>query len=446
MCGLLATIIIISVLKKQRSHSHQKLMIGLCTTLFLVLLLFVSAVEPAAWNRGLCQTIAFLMHYLLLMAFMWMSADATLLYTQLVTVFGGLSIGNLLNYMLLLIFGLPLLIVVVTAASTQMEAYGNEHHCWIADNAVFYAAFFAPMCITLLYNMIILITVIRSLHHRSKNVKTASRKKDTSGKVYLLRISVSLSLMLGLTWLFGMLTVLTDHIAVQYIFALFNTLQGLFIFLHTIQSKDVRKEWTESFSSSSRRRSTRDTFASGSYPLVTIRRLVDMGDSRIGKFRNSFRSSLSKRDSQRPKTSTAEAQTTSAATTQDITSSRSTDRPVATDSSSTVYASIAPARSRASTYTEPTSQTTCSPGDTVIVGALPPENTPISSDDHQIIYTLLSFDDVPVKGKVTVFEENQPVAAVEVHETTWNQGTAQGVEETIAESIPAKREWISSSV
>ncbi|XP_065197525.1 uncharacterized protein LOC135829047 [Sycon ciliatum] len=296
MIGLLGTIVVILRLKKLRSRNHQKLMFGLCITLFLALLLFVSAVAPAAWSKGLCQAVALVLHALLLMAFMWMSADATLLYTQLVIVFGGQA-ATLLRNLLILIFSVPVLVVLVTAASTHMTAYGNENFCWISNDAAFYGAFIAPMTLTLIYNAVVLFAVIRSLKKRSQNVKTARRKQETSGKLYLLRITVSLSLMLGLTWVFGVLTVVVDHISVQYIFAILNTLQGLFIFVHTVRSKDVRKEWSESMS----RKSGRDgsTMFSSSFRFQgTLQRIADFGDSTLGKVRSVYRSGFGRQEPQ----------------------------------------------------------------------------------------------------------------------------------------------------
>ena len=153
------------------------------------------------------------------------------------------------------------------------------------------------MTLTLIYNGVILFAVIRSLKKRSQNVKTARRKQETSGKLYLLRITVSLSLMLGLTWVFGMLTVVVDHISVQYIFAILNTLQGLFIFVHTVRSKDVQKEWSESMS----RKSGRDgrTMFSGSFIFQgTLQRIADFGDSTLGKVRSVYRAGFGGQESQ----------------------------------------------------------------------------------------------------------------------------------------------------
>ena len=53
---------------------------------------------------------------------------------------------------------------------------------------------------------------------------------------------VSLVMMLGLTWLFGALTVRESSIVFQYLFIIFNGFQGFFIFVFVcIGGKDARE-------------------------------------------------------------------------------------------------------------------------------------------------------------------------------------------------------------
>ena len=135
------------------------------------------------------------------------------------------------------------------------------------------------MAVSLLYNTTILVIILNSLRKRSKNVKTAS--KTNSGTMYLLRVVVSLSMLLGLTWVFGILIVLVDNIVLQYIFAILNTFQGFLIFiLHTVRAKEVRKEWTSAWSS--RRPSTSLTF-------TNLRRRSTGADSTGGGTLSRFR-------------------------------------------------------------------------------------------------------------------------------------------------------------
>ncbi|XP_065193055.1 fibrillin-2-like [Sycon ciliatum] len=254
MLGLVATMITIATFKKLRASLHQRLMFGLCTTLLTIMILFIAGIRATS-NRAACQSVAIIMHYLLLSAFLWMSAEATLLYTQLVKVFGGTP-AWFAKAVLATVCGAPLVIVGITAGVTKLDAYTNENYCWISDFNVFYGAFIAPMALTLLYNIAILTIIIRSLHKRGKNNASMKRKgkKDNKGALYLVRVVVTLSLLLGLTWVFGILVVLVDHIAMQYAFAILNTFQGFLIFiLHTARAPEVRKEWSGALASAGRR-------------------------------------------------------------------------------------------------------------------------------------------------------------------------------------------------
>ena len=77
------------VSRKLRASTLQRMMFCLCFTLLLVLILFVAAIERASSRKPVCKAVAIAMHYLLLMVFMWMAAQATLMYYRLVKVFGG---------------------------------------------------------------------------------------------------------------------------------------------------------------------------------------------------------------------------------------------------------------------------------------------------------------------------------------------------------------------
>ena len=104
---------------------------------------------------------------------------------------------------------------------------------------MFYGSFIAPMCVSLVFNIVVLVRVMVSLHERGSNVASAITTKHTSGVQYLLRVVVFLSILLGISWLFGALVAVYDHLALRYIFAINNTLQGLGIFVHVHVSRDA---------------------------------------------------------------------------------------------------------------------------------------------------------------------------------------------------------------
>ena len=112
---------------------------------------------------------------------------------------------------------------------------------------VFWGAFLAPIFAILLFNTIIFVAVVVVLMRHTRN--TLGRMKEqvnlkTTVRL-LLGISGTMSLF-GLTWFFAALTVKEASTAFQFLFAIFNSLQGFFIFVFfCVLSKDARELWKE---------------------------------------------------------------------------------------------------------------------------------------------------------------------------------------------------------
>ena len=70
---------------------------------------------------------------------------------------------------------------------------------------------------------------------------TADRK--TSG-ITQARRGIAILVVLGLTWLFGVLAIRDAKLVFQYLFCIFNSLQGLLVFIfYCVLSKDTRRKW-----------------------------------------------------------------------------------------------------------------------------------------------------------------------------------------------------------
>ena len=107
---------------------------------------------------------------------------------------------------------------------------------------------YCPMVVSLLYNFVILGLIVRSIRSR----ETTSMASKTSSNRQTIRVVTFLSCLLGLTWSFSGFVMALNHVSLQYIFAILNTLQGVFIFLfHIVRSEEVRKSWVSQFTTSS---------------------------------------------------------------------------------------------------------------------------------------------------------------------------------------------------
>jgi len=101
----------------------------------------------------------------------------------------------------------------------------------VSGNSLHYGLLL-PVCMMLFVNAIIFVLVVFSL------CKTASSSKNKLGDradiATQVRIAASCCALLGLTWLFGVLAIGESRLLFQYLFCIFNSLQGAFIFYFNI--------------------------------------------------------------------------------------------------------------------------------------------------------------------------------------------------------------------
>ena len=139
-------------------------------------------------------------------------------------------------------WGLPAIIVIITAA-LEFKEYGDENFCRL-QGFVFQVAFLAPVVLILLLNFIAFGLILHSLLTSGTNV-TSDRK--TSG-ITQARRGIAILVVLGLTWVFGVLAIKDAKLVFQYLFCIFNSLQGLLVFLfHCVLSRDTRQKWKRLF-------------------------------------------------------------------------------------------------------------------------------------------------------------------------------------------------------
>ena len=117
--------------------------------------------------------------------------------------------------------------------------------CFIGEPGVFFGAFLGPIFAILLLNAVMFFTVISVLIQKSLWKKFASKDQVNRQSVFRLMTSiVGVMALFGLTWIFGALTVREASTAFQFLFAIFNSLQGFFIFLFfCVFGREGQKHW-----------------------------------------------------------------------------------------------------------------------------------------------------------------------------------------------------------
>jgi len=73
--------------KLRKDQIAAKILLHLCASLLFVLIVFVAGVERGGVSENACRIVAALIHYFLLVAFLWMLIEAYFMYQAFVKVF-----------------------------------------------------------------------------------------------------------------------------------------------------------------------------------------------------------------------------------------------------------------------------------------------------------------------------------------------------------------------
>ncbi|XP_019734657.1 adhesion G protein-coupled receptor L2b.1 isoform X9 [Hippocampus comes] len=225
-------------LQSDRNTIHK----NLCLNLFvgeLVFLVGINMTEP----KLVCSIIAGVLHFCFLAAFAWMCLEGVQLYLMLVEVFESEFSRRKYYYVAGYLF--PAVVVGISAA-VDYRSYGTPRACWLRADNHFIWSFIGPVTFVIVVNVIFLVVTM------SKMVKHSTSMKPDSSRLGGIRSWVlgafALLCLLGLTWSFGLFFLNESSVVMAYLFTIFNTLQGMFIFIfHCLLQKKVRKEYSKCF-------------------------------------------------------------------------------------------------------------------------------------------------------------------------------------------------------
>ncbi|XP_039671753.1 adhesion G protein-coupled receptor L2-like isoform X7 [Perca fluviatilis] len=225
-------------LQSDRNTIHK----NLCLNLFigeLVYLVGINMTEP----KLVCSIIAGVLHFCFLAAFAWMCLEGVQLYLMLVEVFE--SEFSRRKYYYVSGYLIPAVVVGISAA-IDYRSYGTQRACWLRVDNHFIWSFIGPVTFIIVVNVIFLVVTM------FKMVKHSTSMKPDSSRLGGIRSWVlgafALLCLMGLTWSFGLFFLNESSIVMAYLFTIFNTLQGMFIFIfHCLLQKKVRKEYSKCF-------------------------------------------------------------------------------------------------------------------------------------------------------------------------------------------------------
>uniref|UniRef100_A0A667J228 Adhesion G-protein coupled receptor G2 n=1 Tax=Lynx canadensis TaxID=61383 RepID=A0A667J228_LYNCA len=255
-CGLSSiflsvTLVTYLAFEKIRRDYPSKILLQLCSALLLLNLVFLLDSWVALYDvRGLCISVAVFLHYFLLVSFTWMGLEAFHMYLALVKVFNTYIRKYILKFCIVG-WGVPAVVVIVVLAISPnnygLGSYGKfpngspDDFCWINSNAVFYITVVGYFCVIFLLNISMFIVVLVQLCRIKKKKQLGAQRKTS---IQDLRSVAGLTFLLGITWGFAFFAWGPVNVTFMYLFAIFNTLQGFFIFIfYCVAKENVRKQW-----------------------------------------------------------------------------------------------------------------------------------------------------------------------------------------------------------
>ncbi|XP_039260156.2 fibronectin-like isoform X1 [Styela clava] len=272
--GLICTIIIHCLKEDIRKKRPIQLLLHTCFCLLFSYVIFIAgmSVESSSLSDNVCVTIAALLQYFYLATWCWMSVYANDMYRSFLKVFNSNTSGYMTKCVIFA-YGFPLLITLTNACIAVLHfdannkylslcpnkdgyseeikskfprksAYVSPNFCWIHDFSL-YIGFLLPVALMLVFNIFVSAMVMKTLLNRASQVQSSA--KQTTAKDHLL-ISITLAASTGLTWIVGYLMLLSEDptylLVTSWIFAIFNTTQGLVIFFTTcVRHENMRKIW-----------------------------------------------------------------------------------------------------------------------------------------------------------------------------------------------------------
>ncbi|XP_035380665.1 adhesion G-protein coupled receptor G6 isoform X3 [Electrophorus electricus] len=256
-CGISAIFTAVTILtyiafEKLRRDYPSKILMNLSSSLlFLNMVFLLDGWLASSDTTGLCVAVAVFLHFFLLTSFTWMGLESLHMYIALVKVFNTYIRRYILKFCIVG-WGLPAVVVGIVVAIDK-DFYGKEYYakgesghsssefCWIKNKVVFYVTCVVYFSVIFLMNVAMFIVVMMQICGRSGKRSNRTLRDEVLRN---LRSVVSLTFLLGLTWGFAFFAWGPVNLAFIYLFSIFNSLQGLFIFIfHCALKENVQKQW-----------------------------------------------------------------------------------------------------------------------------------------------------------------------------------------------------------
>ncbi|XP_077911389.1 adhesion G protein-coupled receptor F4 [Halichoerus grypus] len=243
LCLIVEAAVWSRVVVTEVSYIRHVCIVNIAVSLLIANVWFIinSNFHKKAQDSNWCVALTFFSHFFYLSLFFWMFFQALLIIYGILVVFRRMMKSRMMAIGFAVGYGCPLVIAATTVAVTVPEkGYTRPDACWLNwDSTKALLAFAVPALVIVAVNLVVVLVVAVNTQRPSIG---SSKSQDLA---IIMRISKNVAILtplLGLTWGFGVATLLEGtSLIFHIIFALLNAFQGFFILLFgTIMDHKIR--------------------------------------------------------------------------------------------------------------------------------------------------------------------------------------------------------------
>ncbi|XP_068867838.1 adhesion G protein-coupled receptor F4 [Aphelocoma coerulescens] len=234
LCLVIEAVVWHHVTKTEITYMRHFCLVNIAASLLIADVLFILAavVHNTNLNYQLCVAATFFLHFFYLALFFWMFTLGLLILYGLLLIFFKITRSVFLAAAFSIGYGCPLVISILTVAITEPKnGYLRSGACWLnwyETKALL--AFVVPALSIIVVNLIVVVVVVVKTGRSS--VGEGCKSQDLSSMIRVSKNVALLTPLLGLTWGFGLATIINSRsLAFHITFALLNAFQGFFILL-----------------------------------------------------------------------------------------------------------------------------------------------------------------------------------------------------------------------
>lgn len=224
---------------KELHTSYGKCIIFLSASTMLEQIIQMISLN-AREEQDMCTVLALLHHWVYLVMFLWMGSiafDLLVTFSRIRQPSRAEQRRRFKIYATVSIAAPSLIVgscvVINFCTENYLIGYGHSHICFITNYKANLIAFAIPVAAILLFNMACLVTTLLLICKARSQTKSVLRPNSNRrrGHISIIIMTLKLSFLLGMSWVFGLLGRLTRSVPLLYVYIFCSSFQGVFIFI-----------------------------------------------------------------------------------------------------------------------------------------------------------------------------------------------------------------------